>query len=87
MNRSIETRVAPLQDARNGFTAPVLSQRDFHVLSLLIEGLTDKEIARDVGVSVFTVHKSMQSILRYTNTSSRTQAAVTAIKRGLVHLS
>ena len=63
---------------------PPLSERDLCVLRLMVEGFADKEIAREIGVSVYTVNKSVQAILRYTNSTSRTQAAVKAIKQGLV---
>ena len=61
-----------------------LSERDLVVLRLMVEGFADKEIAREIGVSVFTVNKSVQAILRHTNATSRTQAAVRAIKQGIV---
>jgi DNA-binding NarL/FixJ family response regulator len=61
-----------------------LSDRDLVVLRLMVEGFADKEIAREIGVSVFTVNKSVQSILRHTNATSRTQAAVKALKQGIV---
>jgi DNA-binding NarL/FixJ family response regulator len=61
-----------------------LSGRDLEVLRLIVEGFADKEIARDLGVSVFTVNKSVQAVLRCTGSTSRTQAAVRAIKLGLV---
>jgi two-component system NarL family response regulator len=63
---------------------PGLSERDLEVLRLIVEGYADKEIARDLGVSVFTVNKSVQAVLRCTGSTSRTQAAVRAIKMGLV---
>jgi DNA-binding NarL/FixJ family response regulator len=70
--------------ALGGMGESSLSERDLSVLRLMVEGLADKEIAREIGVSVFTVNKSVQVILRHTNASSRTQAAVRAIKQGIV---
>jgi DNA-binding NarL/FixJ family response regulator len=64
--------------------APALTGKDLDVLRLLVEGFADKEIAYELGLSVFTINKSVQAILRYTDATSRTQAAVKAIKQGLV---
>lgn len=61
-----------------------LTDRDLQVLRLMVEGFADKEIAHAIGVSVFTVNKSIQAILRHTHATSRTQAAVRAIKQGIV---
>jgi DNA-binding NarL/FixJ family response regulator len=70
--------------AERGPAALALSGRDLAVLRLVVEGFADKEIAHEIGVSVFTINKSIQSILRYTDATSRTLAAVRAIKLGLV---
>jgi DNA-binding NarL/FixJ family response regulator len=70
--------------ALGGMGESSLSERDLSVLRLMVEGLADKEIAREIGVSVFTVNKSVQVILRHTSANSRTQAAVRAIKQGIV---
>ena len=70
--------------AQHAVAALPLSERDLAVLRLVVEGFADKEIAQEIGVSVFTINKSIQSILRYTDATSRTLAAVRAIKLGLV---
>jgi DNA-binding NarL/FixJ family response regulator len=76
---TIHPRADTLVSAEDG-----LAERDLQVLRLIVEGFADKEIARELSVSVFTVNKSVQALLRYTGSTSRTQAAVRAIKLGLV---
>ena len=59
-----------------------LPERDLQVLRLIIAGLSDDEIGRELGFGANTVYESIQSILRHFGATSRTQAAVYAIKQG-----
>jgi two-component system, NarL family, response regulator len=63
-----------------------LSPREQEVLHLLVEGKTNKEIANDLGITEATVKCHVSTILMRLNVSDRTQAVVTALQRGLVHL-
>lgn len=63
-----------------------LSLREREVLSLLARGRTNKEIAADLGISVATVKCHVSVILMRLQAADRTQAVVTALQRGLVHL-
>lgn len=61
-----------------------LTQRETQVLRHLALGLSNKEIGRSLNISVETVKEHVQNILRKINCTDRTQAAVWAVKRGLV---
>ena len=61
-----------------------LSYREFSVLHLLKGGTTDKEIANDLGISVFTVNKHVSNILTKMNAASRTEATIRALQEGLI---
>jgi len=63
-----------------------LSSREREVLSLLARGRTNKEIAAELGISVATVKCHVSVILMRLQAADRTQAVVTALQRGLVHL-
>jgi DNA-binding NarL/FixJ family response regulator len=63
-----------------------LSTREREVLSLLARGRTNKEIAAELGITVATVKCHVSVILMRLQATDRTQAVVTAIQRGLVHL-
>ena len=63
-----------------------LTERELEVLKLMARGLSNAEIAREMVVSNATVHTHVSRILTKLNLSSRTQAALYAIKRGLVPL-
>jgi DNA-binding NarL/FixJ family response regulator len=68
-------------------TREPLPPRDLEVLQLMVEGLTDEEIALGLGVSLDTVKTRVQTVVRYFNSTSRTQAVVRAIKAGCARLS
>jgi DNA-binding NarL/FixJ family response regulator len=61
-----------------------LTPREIDVLQLLVEGLTNQAIGQVLGISTGTVKSYVQTILRKLDVSDRTQAAVMAIRTGLV---
>lgn len=61
-----------------------LTQRESEVLKQLANGLTNKEIALALNISYETVKEHVQHILRKIGVSDRTQAAVWAVRKGLV---
>ncbi len=61
-----------------------LTQRESEVLKQLANGLTNKEIALALSISYETVKEHVQHILRKIGVSDRTQAAVWAVRKGLV---
>ena len=63
-----------------------LSAREREVLKLIANGKSNKEIASDLGIAESTVKCHVSVILMRLTVSDRTQAVVTALQRGLVHL-
>lgn len=61
-----------------------LTQRESEVLVELARGSTNKEIAKALEISYETVKEHVQHILRKIGVSDRTQAAVWAVRKGLV---
>jgi len=61
-----------------------LTKRESEVLRQLAYGLTNKEIAAALGISYETVKEHVQHILRKVGVTDRTQAAVWAVRKGLV---
>jgi two-component system, NarL family, nitrate/nitrite response regulator NarL len=74
----------PLNSFWHGIGAQAtLSLREHEVLSYLAQGKSNKIIARLCNIKEATVKVHLKAILRKTNTQSRTQAAIWAIKHGL----
>lgn len=63
-----------------------LSDREMEVLSCVVSGKSNKEIAGLLGISHQTVKNHVTSILRKFGVEDRTQAVVYALKRGWVKL-
>ena len=61
-----------------------LSERETDVLRLLAQGYSNKEIAQDLSLSEKTVKTHVSNILGKLNVPSRTQAALYAVRVGLV---
>jgi DNA-binding NarL/FixJ family response regulator len=76
---------AGAQDANLAQTEP-LSPRELDVLRGLAEGLSNKQIARSLGISEHTVKFHINAILGKLGAQSRTEAVVRATRAGLILL-
>jgi DNA-binding NarL/FixJ family response regulator len=74
MHRSRDLRADPFGE---------LSERELEILRLIAEGHANKEIARRLVISERTARTHVSSILRKLGLSSRTQAALLAVREGL----
>ena len=63
-----------------------LSERERDILQLLVEGLSNAEIAHRLYLSEGTVRNYLSSLFVKLDVSDRTQAVVVALRRGLVSL-
>jgi DNA-binding NarL/FixJ family response regulator len=63
-----------------------LSSREIQVLQSVAAGLRNKEIAHRLGVSEATANIHIRHILEKLNASDRTQAVLTALRRGIIRL-
>jgi len=61
-----------------------LTSRELEILKMLSKGLTNKQIGRVLGISDNTVKNHVNSIIEKLEVSDRTEAATTAIQRGLI---
>jgi DNA-binding NarL/FixJ family response regulator len=64
--------------------SPALTRVELDTLALLAAGLTNREIAERMRWSVGTAKKYVQRILEKLDVSDRTQAAVVAVRQGLL---
>ncbi len=65
------------------FTADPLTPRELETLKLIARGLSNSEIAIELGVHERTVAKYVSSVLEKLQLANRTQAALYAIREGL----
>jgi DNA-binding NarL/FixJ family response regulator len=63
-----------------------LSDREIEVLTMIVRGRSNKEIAGDLGISENTVKFHTTRIFEKLGVLDRVQAATAAIERGIVHL-
>ncbi len=63
-----------------------LTDRERDVLLLIVKGNSNKEIASKLGITEGTVKCHVNVILSRMGVSDRTQAAIAALQRGIVHL-
>ena len=61
-----------------------LTQREYEVLKLVVDGMTNQEIANELTISEHTAKAHVCNIIQKLVVDDRTQAAVKAIKEGLV---
>lgn len=69
-------------DAALAQTFIPLSDRELAILGKISDGMTNAEIAKSLGLSAQTVKNHVTSILRKLAVNDRTQAVVTAVRRG-----
>ena len=75
---------APPEDHQE--TYETLTKRELEVLSLIAQGLENREIAKQLVVSEATVRTHVSNILGKLHLASRTQAALYALREGLASL-
>jgi NarL family two-component system response regulator LiaR len=73
-----------MREVRAPESPEALTERETEVLRLLAQGQSNKEIARTLSIGEKTVKTHVSSILSKLNVSSRTQAALHAVRIGLV---
>ena len=61
-----------------------LSNRELEVLTLIVEGRTNPEIAAQLYISLSTVKTHIRSIMNKLAVNDRVQAAVVALRKGLI---
>ena len=63
-----------------------LTARELEVLALLAEGLSNKAIARRLGISVHTAKFHVGTLIDKFDAVGRTDAVAQAARRGVIHL-
>ncbi|MER3481091.1 MAG: DNA-binding response regulator [Meiothermus sp.] len=61
-----------------------LTKRELEILRLIAEGRSNRQIAQDLGISLSTVKTHVEELLAKLSASDRTQAAIRALRQGLL---
>lgn len=70
---------------KTSLTMQRLSERELEVLSLVANGLSNKEVGERLHLASTTVRDHMQSVMRKLQVKSRTGAAVAGFRQGLLN--
>ncbi|WP_337101864.1 response regulator transcription factor [Paenibacillus sp. YIM B09110] len=65
---------------------PQLTEKEIYILKCVARGFKSKEIAYDVGITERTVKAHLTNIYNKLGVDSRSQAVVTAMERGILHM-
>jgi len=75
---------SPSKDNKSISGTDPLSEREEQILVLVVEGLSNNEIAERLFLSVNTIKKYIRNILQKLHLKNRIEAAVYAVREGLV---
>ena len=83
--------VRPPDEAAAGFAplaeeAPLLTPREVEILAAIGEGLSNKTVARRLGISPHTVKFHVESLFRKLGAVSRADAVAKGLRRQILHL-
>jgi DNA-binding NarL/FixJ family response regulator len=81
INRDFRIQADPLVEAENN-SMPHLSIQEKRILRHLVDGDSNKVIARKIDIAEATVKVHIKAILRKTRVHNRTQAAIWAVNNG-----
>lgn len=70
--------------SENSEDMPNLTQRQMEVLRFMAQGNSNKEIARELGISENTVRVHISAIISALDATNRTEAAYSAMRLGLI---
>jgi NarL family two-component system response regulator LiaR len=74
--------IRPGESASTARPWGTLSEREIDVLRLAAKGISNKEIAQELGLSVRTVHAHLSRVFDKLGVASRTEAVVYGLRRG-----
>ena len=83
-NSTLPATVAERLSERS--TRKQLTERERDVLKALIKGRSNKEIAASLFISEDTVKSHLKTLFAKLNVHDRTEAAISAIRHGIIHL-
>jgi DNA-binding NarL/FixJ family response regulator len=85
-NNSVETiAIRVIEPEYNIITVERLTERELEVLQLIVDGCSNSAIAEELYITASTVKTHVRNVLQKLCVQGRTQAAIRALRSGLVH--
>ena len=84
LHKPVQIKPAEIEAKKSSNNSYGLTERELDVLELMVEGLSNPQIAEKLVITRATAKAHVHSILQKLCVTSRTQATVTAMKEGLV---
>jgi len=81
LDEAISRRLSRRWRSRAGSVPPAFTQREAEVLNLIARGLSNKQIAGQLGLGLRTVETHVSNVLGKLGVTSRTEAALYAVSR------
>jgi DNA-binding NarL/FixJ family response regulator len=82
--KQVNSPISPDSREKSPNYNPTLTERELEVLKLIVDGCNNALISEKLFITVGTVKTHVSSILNKLSVDDRTQAAVTALRKGLV---
>jgi len=82
----------PDSDRHDGFAAaaddapPLLTPREAEILTLIGRGMSNKSVARALGISVHTVKFHLEALFAKLDATSRAEAVAKGLRGGVIEL-
>ena len=67
-------------------SAELLSARQVEILQMIANGLSTKQVARELDITQKTVHNHLNTVYRKLDTQSLTHAVISAVRLGIIQL-
>lgn len=87
ITRKVINRFAQPDESRKAPTGPeAVTERELEVLKLAAQGLSNRDIALQLGISVRTVQTHLSNVFNKMGVGSRTEAVMLGLRQGLITL-
>lgn len=73
-------------DQYSRYDKTILTKRELDVLKLVAQGNGSKQIAQELNIAVYTVHRHRQNIITKMQVANAAEAVKTALTMGIIHL-
>ncbi len=83
-NQAPKVQIQSLSTEDSQYISTQLTERELDVLQLIVQGCSNEQIASRLFITVGTIKTHVRNILNKLNVDDRTQAAVKALRSGLV---